>query len=121
MKTLKYIKIRDEMGVLGDKIPLTVEAENVEVASYNNQNLETVLLDNKLHKDKVNSELINLKAKDKQLEDMQKSLGSGSPLVAASLSEMTDKTKIYVNLEDGHWYYFSDSWTDGGGNIKQKN
>lgn len=29
MKTLKYIKIRDEMGVLGDKIPLTVEAENI--------------------------------------------------------------------------------------------
>lgn len=29
MKTLKYIKIRDEMGVLGDKILLVIGAENI--------------------------------------------------------------------------------------------
>ena len=45
----------------------------------------------------------------------------GSPLVAATASAMTDKTKIYVYTGSesgktaGHWYYWNGSaWTDGG-------
>lgn len=42
-------------------------------------------------------------------------LAEGSPLVASSVSEMTDTTRIYVNTTDGHWYYHDGSaWTDGG-------
>ena len=42
-------------------------------------------------------------------------LSSGSPLVASSIEEMTDTTKIYVNTTDGNWYYYNDSeWKIGG-------
>ena len=38
-----------------------------------------------------------------------------TPLVANSTSEMFDKSKIYVNLSDGNWYYNSDNnWLVGG-------
>lgn len=39
----------------------------------------------------------------------------GSPLAAASTSEMIDITKVYVNTTDGYWYYYDgDSWEIGG-------
>ena len=39
----------------------------------------------------------------------------GTPLIAASTSEMTDTSTVYVNTTDGHWYYYDgDSWEDGG-------
>lgn len=42
-------------------------------------------------------------------------LGSASPLVADSISDMTDTTKVYVNTTDGHWYYYDGTeWVDGG-------
>ena len=38
-----------------------------------------------------------------------------SPLVASSVSEMSDTTRIYVNTTDGHWYYYDGTnWVDGG-------
>ena len=40
---------------------------------------------------------------------------SGSPLVASSVSGMTDTTRAYVNTADGKWYYYDgDSWEIGG-------
>lgn len=40
---------------------------------------------------------------------------SGTPLVAESISDMIDTTKVYVNTTDGHWYWYDgDSWEDGG-------
>ena len=40
---------------------------------------------------------------------------SGTPLAAASTSDMTDTTKVYVNTTDGKWYYYDgDSWEIGG-------
>lgn len=43
------------------------------------------------------------------------SLTSATPLVASSVSGMTDTTRIYVNTADGHWYWYDgDSWEDGG-------
>ena len=42
-------------------------------------------------------------------------IASGSPLVATSVSEMTDTTRVYVNTTDGYWYYYDgDSWEQGG-------
>ena len=42
-------------------------------------------------------------------------LGSTSPLVADSTSDMTDTTRIYVNTTNGKWYYYDgDSWEIGG-------
>ena len=46
---------------------------------------------------------------------------TGSPLVASTVSEMTDTSKIYVytgsetGYTSGHWYYYNGTaWTDGG-------
>lgn len=42
-------------------------------------------------------------------------LASGSPLVASSVSGMTDKTHVYVNTTDGNWYYYNGTdWAIGG-------
>jgi hypothetical protein len=42
-------------------------------------------------------------------------LVSATPLTAASVSEMTDTTRVYVNTSDGKWYYYDgDSWEIGG-------
>ena len=43
------------------------------------------------------------------------SVASGSPLVASSISGMTDTSRVYVNTSDGKWYYYDGSaWTVGG-------
>ena len=55
---------------------------------------------------------------NEQLNSMQTQINSVTnynPLVASSVSDMTDTTKIYVNTSDGHWYWYDgDSWEDGG-------
>ena len=39
----------------------------------------------------------------------------GVPLVASSVSEMTDTDSVYVNTTDGYWYYYDSSeWVQGG-------
>lgn len=39
----------------------------------------------------------------------------GTPLIASSISGMTDKTKVYVNTTDGNWYSWNGTvWTKGG-------
>ena len=49
------------------------------------------------------------------LQNQINSLASGSPLVASSVSEMTDTTRVYVNTTDGHWYWHDGTtWQDGG-------
>ena len=52
---------------------------------------------------------------DSRLRTIIDSVVSGSPLVASSISEMTDTTRVYVNTTDGHWYWYDgNSWQDGG-------
>lgn len=42
-------------------------------------------------------------------------ISTGTPLIANSISEMVDTTRIYVNTTDGHWYYYNGvEWMDGG-------
>lgn len=49
------------------------------------------------------------------LQSQINGLASGSPLVASSIAEMTDTTRVYVNTTNGHWYYYNgNAWTDGG-------
>lgn len=51
-------------------------------------------------------------------DEISSSLGAlttATPLVASSVSGMTDTTRIYVNSTDGHWYWYNgSSWIDGG-------
>lgn len=56
-----------------------------------------------------------INTKNNNLQSQINSLASGSPLVASSISGMTDTTKVYVLTTDGHWYYYDGSaWADGG-------
>ena len=77
-------------------------------------------LNSRLEADKNKiEEIIENEENDRKsaLENIQnkvKSLASGNPLVASNTSEMTDKSRVYVNTSDGHWYYFNKNWKDGG-------
>ena len=54
------------------------------------------------------------KQADSNLQNQINGLASGSPLVASSINEMLDRSKIYVNTSNGHWYYYDNDWKDGG-------
>ena len=65
--------------------------------------------------DAVASEARVRLAADNHLQTQINEVASGSPLVAASTSEMTDTSRVYVNTTDGKWYYYDgDSWEIGG-------
>ena len=56
-----------------------------------------------------------IKEHSSQLEQKANKSELGSPLIASSVSEMTDKTKVYVNTSDGNWYSWNRSnWEKGG-------
>lgn len=58
-------------------------------------------------KDEINNKI--------NLQDETISNLTNSPLIASSVSEMTDTTKPYINTTDGKWYYYNGSeWTIGG-------
>ena len=66
-------------------------------------------------KDELNSETITRENANSNLQNQISGLASGSPLVASSVSGMTDTSKIYVNTSDGNWYYYNgSSWSVGG-------
>ena len=100
MDKLKYIKLENEDGSYSSSIPLAVDSDHVDV----NGNPLTDELNNKAN----NSSIVNL-------QNQINSLASGSPLVASSVSEMTDTSRIYVNSTDGKWYYYNGAnWVPGG-------
>lgn len=120
MDKLKYIKIENEDGSLSDNIPLGVDAENVDTNDGSTVEIE---LNNLKNKDSSQDNSINnlnnkINIQDNSINNLKNqinSLASGSPLAASSVSEMTDTTKIYVNTNDGHWYYYNGTnWADGG-------
>lgn len=100
MDKLKYIKLENEDGSYSNSIPLAVDSDYVDV----NGNTLTNELNYKANNSSINN-----------LQNQINSLASGSPLVASSVSEMTDTSRIYVNTTDGHWYWYDGSdWRDGG-------
>ena len=107
MDKLKYIKLENEDGSYSSSIALSVDANNIETQN-GTSNLENDL----------NSINTNLNLKTSQIEHLEiktDNLVNGAPLVASSISEMTDTTRIYVNTTDGHWYWHNgNSWEDGG-------
>lgn len=69
----------------------------------------------KAEKKEVEDEKEFRKDADDNLQTQINSLASGSPLVASSISEMTDTSRVYVNTTDGHWYYYNENnWIAGG-------
>lgn len=72
-----------------------------------NQRLDNID-ENKIEKNTFDKETLIIK-------NQLKSLASGSPKIAAGIEEMVDTSKIYVNIDNGHWYFFDNlNWQDGG-------
>ena len=94
MDKLKYIKLENEDGSYSSSIPLAVDGDYVDV----NGNTLTNELNNKANISNINN-----------LQSQINGLASGSPLVASSISGMTDTTRVYVNTTDGKWYYYNGS------------
>ena len=89
-------KIVSDHGIINLNSALDLKANTADVASEY------------ATKESVNDNISSLDAK-------VNSLASGSPLVASSISGMTDTSRVYVNTTDGHWYWYDgDSWEDGG-------
>ena len=79
--------------LIGEYVQPLIEAQNQEISNFKTQ---------------VNGQIAGQNAKIEAVE-------SGSPLVASSVSEMTDTTRVYVNTTDGYWYYYnSTNWVQGG-------
>lgn len=108
---IKEIKIvnQDESTEIAD---IGADAVNID---YNNTTVKAELdklnvTDNSLLNTQTNQEtkLVNL-------QSQINGLASGSPLVASSVSEMTDTSRVYVNTSDGHWYWHNGTaWVSGG-------
>lgn len=92
--------------------------ENLDVQNEINNKLDTMAEDGTLMsligpylQPYINSQ----NARITQLENYVASTVNINPLVATSIAEMTDTTRIYVLTTDGHWYYYDgDSWEIGG-------
>ena len=62
----------------------------------------------------VEEEINERENSERILQNQINALASGSPLVASSVSEMIDTSKVYVNTTDGHWYWYDGAnWVDG--------
>lgn len=98
MNKIKYVKLEQPDGSYSDNIPLAVDSDHVDV----NGKTLTNELNNKATKAEVQA------------------VASGSPAgvyatVAALISADPDHSKIYVVIENGHWYYYGNGqWNDGG-------
>ena len=65
--------------------------------------------------DNVKADKTEVESTINNLQNQVNGLASGSPLVANSIAEMTDTSRVYVNTSDGHWYtYNGTNWIDGG-------
>lgn len=127
-KVVEYLnKVIDDMNAVGQ------QTENITNAMTNLQNYVNNYFDNLDVQDEINNKLDEMAIDGtlsslmsvyidniinpslNNLQNQINSLASGSPLVASSISEMTDTTRVYVNTTDGHWYYYNGTvWTDGG-------
>ena len=87
MDKLKYIKLENEDGSYTSSIPLAVNSDYVDV----NGSSLTRTLTTKASISDINN-----------LQNQILSLADGSPLAAASVSDMTNTAKIYVNTNNGY-------------------
>lgn len=81
-----------------------------EMTEWVNKNGDVVNLNNRVTttEGKLNTVSASLEQKASKSE-------IGTPLVASSVSGMTDKTKVYVNTTDGKWYSWNGTnWIVGG-------
>ena len=106
MDKLKYIKIENEDGTLSDNIPIGADASNIDTAD-GKSNLKADL-------SSINVELNKKEIKINNLENKVNALSNGSPIAADGVEQMVDHNKIYINIQDGYWYYYNGTnWQQG--------
>ena len=88
--------------------------KNLDVQEEINNKLDTLAENGTLY-NIMRPYFTSVDTKLEQIENKVDSVASGSPLVASSIEEMTDTTRVYVNTTNGHWYYYNGTeWSDGG-------
>lgn len=109
INTIKELNENDEL----DKMILSAVSNLEEVLTKEQKDLEIELKSNqKNYEEKLDTRQTNYENK---IDSQVRSLANGTPLVASSISGMTDKTKVYVNTSDGNWYYHNGTeWVSGG-------
>ncbi len=92
--------------------------ENLDVQNEINNKLDEMASDGTLNTliEKYYTPFIE--NQNKQIANIAKQVNSavsGTPLPANSISEMTNTERIYVNSQDGKWYYYNgENWVAGG-------
>ena len=101
MDKIKYVKIEDENGNLSDNIPIGADASNIDMENDINLQEQINILERQ-------TDILNNKVD---------AAVSGTPIGVNGIEQMVDFSKIYVNSEDGYWYYYDaelSNWRQGG-------
>lgn len=97
----------DEMAASGE---LTEIIKNYIDPYIENQNNEINNFEGR-----INNQVERINNQVSLIDNKVNTAVSGSPLVASSIEDMTDTSRIYVNTTDGNWYYYNGtSWEIGG-------
>ena len=121
MNKIKTIQIQQTDGSFSNKIPIAVEASNVEMANRNSLQ-ETIGNLNAKSGKNITERLNDLQDDITNLSDIKANKSDiGAPRVATRASDMTDKNSIYVytgsesGYINGNWYSWNgSSWASGG-------
>lgn len=104
----------------------TVNSFDKKVELYNKNVNEYKEFVEKLPEINANAEVLDARCGKNTLGEFNRSISEqletkaskseiGTPLIASSVSEMTDTTKVYVNTTDGNWYSWNGiDWVIGG-------
>lgn len=108
-----FIELKNYVDNYFDNLDIQNEIDIKLDEMTKNGTLENIM---KPYFNEFNQSLINYQIEtNEKIENSIKNISTGTPLVANNINEMTDTSRIYVNLENDHWYYFNGSnWTDGG-------
>ena len=91
---------------------------NLDVQEEINNKLDTMVVDGTLENligAYIQPRIDAQNTKINSIESQLNGIASGSPLVATSVAEMSNTSKIYVNTTDGYWYYYNGTtWVQGG-------
>lgn len=121
MNKVKTLQVQQADGSFSNKIPISVDATNVEMANQNSLQETIGNLNVKTGKN-ITQTLSELKENIANLNDTKANKSDiGSPRIASKASDMKDKTLVYVYTGSqsgyikGNWYSWNgSSWVSGG-------
>lgn len=92
--------------------------ENLDVQEEINNKLDSMVSDGTLDEiiqPYLTQELQSMNERITLIDNKVDASVSGAPLVAESVADMTDTSRIYVNTTNGYWYYYDgEAWSQGG-------